>query len=93
MAFGKRLKDAIADFTTDFIPHMKEEEEVGAWEEGGAKGEESGVVRVLGLGVELSRRWVWFRGAQFLSNHIPNIILFIMVRFGETLTALESIAL
>eukprot|EP00731_Ephydatia_muelleri_P001250 Em0001g1250a len=28
VAFGKRLKDAIADFTTDFIPHMKEEEEV-----------------------------------------------------------------
>eukprot|EP00731_Ephydatia_muelleri_P001172 Em0001g1172a len=47
VAFGKRLKDAIADFTTDFIPHMKEEEEVGAWEEGGAKGEESGVVRVF----------------------------------------------
>lgn len=28
VAFGKKLKDAIADFTTDFIPHMEEEEEV-----------------------------------------------------------------
>ena len=38
VAFGKKLKDAIADFTTDFIPHMEEEEEVrmglrgGGWD-------------------------------------------------------------
>ena len=36
VAFGKRLKDAIADFTTDFIPHMDEEEEVSL--RGGALG-------------------------------------------------------
>ena len=27
-AFGERLKSAIASFTVDFLPHMKEEEEV-----------------------------------------------------------------
>ena len=26
--FGERLKTAIASFTLDFLPHMKEEEEV-----------------------------------------------------------------
>ena len=29
MDFGKRLKTAIASFTVDFLPHMREEEEVG----------------------------------------------------------------
>lgn len=28
VAFGAQLKDAITNFTVDFIPHMKEEEEV-----------------------------------------------------------------
>ena len=28
LAFGRRLKGAIDDFTVDFIPHMNEEEEV-----------------------------------------------------------------
>ena len=28
MVFGKQLKAAIANFTVDYIPHMKEEEEV-----------------------------------------------------------------
>ena len=35
--FGERLKTAIASFTVDFLPHMKEEEEVyrgGGGEEG-----------------------------------------------------------
>ena len=27
--FGERLKTAIASFTVDFLPHMREEEEVG----------------------------------------------------------------
>ena len=29
LVFGERLKAAIASFTVDYIPHMKEEEEVG----------------------------------------------------------------
>ena len=30
VAFGAQLKDAISHFTVDFIPHMKEEEEVSS---------------------------------------------------------------
>ena len=30
--FGERLKTAIASFTVDFLPHMREEEEVGDWD-------------------------------------------------------------
>ena len=32
LVFGERLKAAIASFTVDYIPHMKEEEEVGGCE-------------------------------------------------------------
>jgi len=28
MAFGMRLQEALNEFTSDFLPHMKEEEEV-----------------------------------------------------------------
>ena len=29
--FGEHLKTAIASFTVDFLPHMREEEEVGCY--------------------------------------------------------------
>ena len=32
LVFGERLKAAIASFTVDYIPHMKEEEEVSGCE-------------------------------------------------------------
>ena len=40
--FGERLKTAIASFTVDFLPHMKEEEEVGDEEGRREEGERVG---------------------------------------------------
>ena len=38
--FGEGLKTAISSFTVDFLPHMKEEEEVRGWRGDGRMNDE-----------------------------------------------------
>jgi hypothetical protein len=48
--YGLQLKEALEDFTKDFVPHMKEEEDVSVYREGS-------LIEVAGLRLELLQKF------------------------------------